>query len=254
MIRFIKKHQTCIFCLFNLLITFFSIVVLDADYIPQWMPGLSALMLTGIISKRKGIIKVMKRLRTNKDRILWDLVSLFIPIMSSLIVYQVICYIEPDEQFNIVFNNHTWQEYTLAVIFILIGSLGEEIGWRGFLLPNLLKKYSFTISSAIVGTVWGLWHFRFDSGVTSFLIYILFAIETSIIISWLYSKTKGSIISAIIYHTSINTCGLFLFENILLHTNLEYFQILFFGIYGLLLIVPCIFIVLNFNKRPLIKE
>ena len=41
---------------------------------------------------------------------------------------------------------------------IIIGSIGEEIGWRSFFQPFLETKYSKNISSIIVGVVWGLWH------------------------------------------------------------------------------------------------
>lgn len=254
MTRFFRKYQLVIFCLFNILVTFFSIVILHSDYIPQWMPGISALLLTGLVSGRKGVARGAERLRLKESDCKWDLMSLAIPVITSLLVYRIIiCGIEDNEQLHFTFN-HDWQEYISAVVFIAIGSLGEEIGWRGFLLPNLLKKYSFFKSSFITGFVWGLWHFRFDSGIALFLIYILFAVETSIVISWLHRKTNGRITTAIIYHMAINTCGLFLFENILIDTNPEYFQLLFFGIYSLLLIVPCIFILFSTKERPSINN
>ena len=38
------------------------------------------------------------------------------------------------------------------------GPLGEEIGWRGYALPQLLSRYSPLASSLILGLVWGAWH------------------------------------------------------------------------------------------------
>jgi membrane protease YdiL (CAAX protease family) len=41
-------------------------------------------------------------------------------------------------------------------IFLLIGAIGKEIGWRNFLQPMLDKKFPIIISSLIVGSIWGI--------------------------------------------------------------------------------------------------
>lgn len=40
----------------------------------------------------------------------------------------------------------------------LIAALGEELGWRGYLLPKLTEKYSIRSSILISGVIWGIWH------------------------------------------------------------------------------------------------
>jgi len=94
---------------------------------------------------------------------------------------------------------------------LLGGSLGEEIGWRGFLLPALLNKMSPLRASIVLGFVWGLWHLPIDLysgfGVTGFgaiFIRILFAIALAIIFTWFYLCSKGSLLIAILLHTSGN--------------------------------------------------
>lgn len=53
-------------------------------------------------------------------------------------------------------------EPTLPIIFIALfflgGSLGEEFGWRGFLLPKLLEKRSAFSASLLIAAVWSVWH------------------------------------------------------------------------------------------------
>jgi membrane protease YdiL (CAAX protease family) len=47
------------------------------------------------------------------------------------------------------------------IVFILGGvfpALGEEIGWRGLLVPQLAKLTSFTNVALVVGVIWALWH------------------------------------------------------------------------------------------------
>ena len=56
---------------------------------------------------------------------------------------------------------------TPVVTFIVVGSLqsllsatGEELGWRGFLVPTLAKTMSFQRTAVISGAIWAAWHAR----------------------------------------------------------------------------------------------
>ncbi|MDG5493217.1 CPBP family intramembrane glutamic endopeptidase [Psychroserpens sp. SPM9] len=96
------------------------------------------------------------------------------------------------------------------------GPLGEELGWRGFLLPELQKKYSNLKSAILIGVIWFIWHIplwwapfgTLVSGESiSFLpvtTYFLMLICLSIIITWLVINSKGSVLVAILFHLSIN--------------------------------------------------
>ena len=99
---------------------------------------------------------------------------------------------------------------------IYAGPLGEELGWRGFLLPELQKKYTNLKSAIIIGIIWFIWHIplwwapfgTLVSGESiSFLTvttYFLMLICLSIIITWLVINSKGSVLVAILFHLSIN--------------------------------------------------
>src|ERR1700689_1899705 len=47
---------------------------------------------------------------------------------------------------------------TTGVIQNCATTLGEEIGWRGFLVPELAKRFSFTSTAVLSGVIWALWH------------------------------------------------------------------------------------------------
>ena len=47
---------------------------------------------------------------------------------------------------------------SVGVIRSLGSALGEEIGWRGFLVPELAKQISFTKLSLLSGVIWAAWH------------------------------------------------------------------------------------------------
>jgi len=107
----------------------------------------------------------------------------------------------------------------LGVLFF--ENMWEEIGWRGYALPTLQKKYNALYSSIIVGAFWAMWHwlhfFVKDSVMMTnyhnFLWFTISVILDSVIYTWLYNSTKGSLTIVSLYHSSFNAFGLLLFIN-----------------------------------------
>ena len=105
--------------------------------------------------------------------------------------------------------------YLLLLTGMVIGSMGEETGWRGYLLPQLQSKFRPLMSSVILGALWGVWHLDFSFGLPGFLLYTVTVIELSILIAWLYNKTNGNLTVPIIFHIAINLfTRMFLYEQI----------------------------------------
>jgi uncharacterized protein len=108
--------------------------------------------------------------------------------------------------------------YTIpAILFagIYAGPLGEELGWRGLLLPELQNIFSPLKSSLIIGVFWFCWHIplfwapigTLISGNLSFVsVLTYFAIINclSIIITWLYNQSSNNLWTAILFHLFIN--------------------------------------------------
>ncbi len=91
------------------------------------------------------------------------------------------------------------------------------MGWRGYALPLLLEKRSTLTASLILGVLWGLWH------LPTFLVpgtpqyglplsaFVLLTIEYSILMTWVFLHTRGSVMIATLFHGAINVSqGLFL--------------------------------------------
>jgi membrane protease YdiL (CAAX protease family) len=105
---------------------------------------------------------------------------------------------------------------TILLAGLYAGPLGEELGWRGFLLPELQKKHTNLKSAILIGVIWFTWHIplwwapfgTLVSGESiSFLpvvTYFLMLICLSIIITWLVINSKGSVLIAILFHLFIN--------------------------------------------------
>jgi membrane protease YdiL (CAAX protease family) len=110
-----------------------------------------------------------------------------------------------------------------AVIVILIlfiyqffygNVLGEEVGWRGFALPRLQARFSPLFASLIIASIWFPWHLPLkimNPDVLPYLFYGLTFIPGSIILTWIYNRTEGSILAVGIEHVALNVSGKFLF-------------------------------------------
>ncbi len=108
-----------------------------------------------------------------------------------------------------------WFDPTLAPFGVawLVLAFGEEAGWRGFALPEMLKNRGFWPTSTVLGAVWCIWHYPklFSSPylhlnaegmslVAQFSVQILVA---NYLICWLFVRTQSAIITTL-FHTSMN--------------------------------------------------
>jgi membrane protease YdiL (CAAX protease family) len=92
---------------------------------------------------------------------------------------------------------------------------GEEVGWRGYLLPPLARRLGLGGATLLVGIIWAVWHlplfFIAGSGSDgqSFPLYLVHVTALSVAIGWLYWKSAGSLFAAMVMLASINnTAGL----------------------------------------------
>ncbi len=80
----------------------------------------------------------------------------------------------------------------------------EEVGWRGFALPRLIDRYGAHRASAILGVLWALWHLEMLilQGLTAGDIAwtALFLIAGSYVFTWIFQKTRTSLLSAFLLH------------------------------------------------------
>jgi len=102
---------------------------------------------------------------------------------------------------------------TIGVLYSAIFAVGEEIGWRGFLVPELYKRFNFTKTALISGVIWSIFHFPLviwaiapDMGISVFWLLLMTLISgtgLSVIMAWFRLKS-GSLWTAVIFHAAIN--------------------------------------------------
>ncbi|HEY1986475.1 MAG TPA: CPBP family intramembrane glutamic endopeptidase [Terracidiphilus sp.] len=93
-----------------------------------------------------------------------------------------------------------------------VSAMGEEIGWRGFLVPVLAQRLSFTGVALVSGLIWALWHFplilfgTYSSSApkwAALFSFTLMIVATGSIAAWLRLKS-GSVWPAAMLHACHN--------------------------------------------------
>ena len=110
-----------------------------------------------------------------------------------------------------------WHALALGLVslpLIALGPLGEELGWRGFLLPRLLLRIKPLTAALVLGTIWMIWHVPaflmsgMPQSTMSFPIFVFGGVALSVFLTWLFLNARQSIlISGVIPHAIANAWG-----------------------------------------------
>jgi len=156
--------------------------------------------------------------------------SWFIPLLYAAIAYGIVWVAHlggfPNHEFMGVLAQRMGLRVSpmtsTAVYVLLAGSfglakglasaLGEEIGWRGFLVPELSKNVSFTGTALISGAIWACWHYPlliwgdYNSGTPTWYglsCFTVMVISISFVFAWMRLKS-GSLWTGALLHASHN--------------------------------------------------
>lgn len=128
---------------------------------------------------------------------------------------------------NAGYQIHVFRLIVIGTLLNIVFALGEEIGWRGFLVPQLYKYKSFTTACFVTGIVWAVWHFPLIiSGAYlvkmpvywQLLFFVISVIAMAFPLGWLRLKS-GSVWPAVLFHASHNLYIQRLFDPLTLETN-----------------------------------
>ena len=101
---------------------------------------------------------------------------------------------------------------TAGLFFACLAALGEEIGWRGLLIPELIKITSFTKATLLTGIIWAIWHYPgiiyadYNSStplIFQLIVFTIAVIGYSVLTAWLRLKS-GSLWPVVLWHGGHN--------------------------------------------------
>lgn len=129
-------------------------------YVLMWCPGAAALVTQKIFYRHQKILGF------NKCKIIYILAAIIIPLIYLGVSYGIYWLIDKDSLNEQVYTVPFFKVLlSLLITFLLsllpssLAALGEEIGWRGFLLPKISGIWNVKIAVILSGAIWAIWHF-----------------------------------------------------------------------------------------------
>jgi len=190
--------------------------------IGDFMPSVIALVFIVCTTGRSGFKSLIGRLVHFRFKSRWYLYSILMMPLIVGVAYLFLHYLFGQKFNSVLFPiiaPQIWPALPLILYFIVFqGPLGEELGWRGYVLPMLLEKFTPAKASIILGLIWSVWHYPkfFISNtiqgsltntyglVIALIGFSLYTIILTFMITLLYLKTNRSIFAAILFHAMAN--------------------------------------------------
>ena len=182
----------------------------------MWMPGISAIVVTLFVKREKFSSLNLNRLGPKRYYfwawLLFPVLGILTGILTLVfgagqldlefsMIKQAAAQMPGAEQVapGLIVAGQILAALTLAPLFNTLFALGEELGWRGFLLPELLPMGQWK-AVLISGVIWGLWHapaiwqglnYPTVNPWLGVLMMVAFTVLTGTILSWLYLETRS---------------------------------------------------------------
>ena len=168
--------------------------------VARFSPLIAAFVVTAITEGKASARALWRRFWNLNLRIKWLLVAVLLNpalrLVASLVDRTLVGQAYPFFDTNFL---------TMVVTGLIIG-MQEEFGWRGYVLPRFQAKWNALTSSIILGVIWapyhlGNWFLPPGQGrQDSFWEFALWIILLSILYTWIFNNTNGSILAAILFH------------------------------------------------------
>ena len=181
-------------------------------------PSIAAVVLATVLGRaeRQSLLAGFSLSRLS---VRWTAVALVLPpaMSATAIAVSVAAFGAPGPVLSFTLAGVVLAEF-VRVLF-LGGPVGEELGWRGFALPRLQQHRTALDASIVLGLVWGLWHlpmyFVLGTGQSEILRagasqtfavggFLGWTIGLSVLLTWLYNQTAGSLIVVMLFHAAVN--------------------------------------------------
>lgn len=178
-------------------------------------PMLASVIVTGVFYGRAAVMQLLRRC-VQIVPVVYIIIALISPFLLAFIASAMDHYINGAAiDMTALLSVKEFPEFTLLSFFcynLIFFGFGEEIGWRGFALPKLQGRYNALTSGILLTFFWALWHlplFLYRPGYVSMGIagitgWVLSLLTGSVLLTWLYNSSRGSLLACAIFHSTID--------------------------------------------------
>jgi len=173
-------------------------------------PLVAAFAVTGLNEGRDGVRGLWRRFWDVRTPGVWLLVSFLLPILLIAVPRFIVVPLGYPLYLG-------WASQPLLILgwllnnFTRSGGMSEEFGWRGYALPRLQARWNALVSSIVLGVIWAVWHLPLwclagsSQQGSSFWLFLANLVLISVLYTWLFNNSRGSILVAVVFHAISNT-------------------------------------------------
>jgi len=177
--------------------------------IGSWLPNAGGVLVTGLADGRAGLRRLFSRAARWQVGFKWYVIAWCVPMFITLLAlgaYRLSGNTLPAAAPAAVL-------VPLLLFNVVLGPLGEELGWRGTALPLMQERWNVVAASMVLGFVWGLYHLPafilpgLPQNNAPLPAFMLGAMALNLFMVWIFNRTGGSLIMPFLAHWAFNFTG-----------------------------------------------
>lgn len=165
-------------------------------------PLLAAVIVSAVSEGKPGVRGIFRLFGDGRRKIGWIALALCLPALLHL-AGAAACAAAGSRPPRWIYPPENAQHIAALIVF----PLGEEVGWRGFALPRMLREQDPLRASLILGALWWLWHlptFFLPEVTPTVPILFGYVMAMSVWITWLWRRAGGGLLVALAAHVGIH--------------------------------------------------
>ena len=170
-------------------------------------PLIAALILASLTNVQGGLQGLLNGILQWRVGLIWWAMAL-LPILAINLLATSISVLRSGKSSEMIFHKpaNGWMWLVVSQIYVVFS---EEVGWRGFALPQLIEQFGSLGAALVLGMLWSLWHLAMfsipDSNQTgSFWKYTIGVTTRSVLMTVIYTGSGGSILLCMLFHAVTN--------------------------------------------------
>ena len=171
-------------------------------------PSIAAIAVAALIDGRGEVGALLRRVTVWRVGVRWYLIALLGPValLAAAAAVNVLAGAQVSTEGPLVDWLELGKLFGVQVVGVIAGAW-EELGWRGFALPRLLKTVSPLTASLGVGVLWAAWHIPlFISGELPWADAVAIVV-LSVLFTAVFVRTQQSVLIAFLMHAAFNAAG-----------------------------------------------
>ncbi len=181
-------------------------------------PSGAALVAAWITSGKDGLRDLFSRLLRWRVGAGWYAFAFLIAPLSTVLVLPILSAFSLDYPAAIASTDDKVGLVVMWVVSGLMVGFFEELGWTGFAIPKMRRKYGVFMTGLVVGLLWGAWHLLVNlesdtfAGALPFILLLtrLFTWLPAyrILMTWVYDRTESQLVVTLMHVSLVATIGI----------------------------------------------